>query len=81
MGRFVAAGSRLYEVNPQTRIKTAIASVFEGKETGYAMSANPVIDEAVTAAQDYLDAITTDVIEAFAKADPKALKQLYKGAH
>ena len=79
-GRFLATGSRVYEVDPDTRKQTALASVFEGKETGYAFCDNAVLDQAVTAAQDYLDAIAPDVVEAFAKADAKGLKLLYKGA-
>ena len=77
-GRFVASGSRLYEVDPATRTTTVIASLFDGKSSGYAFADNPVVDEAVMAAQDYVDSISPQLLEAFTKADAKTLKMLSK---
>lgn len=79
-GRFIATGSRLYEVDPNTRIKTVISTLFEGKETGYAFADNDVVNTSVMAAQDYVDAISPQLLEAFTQADAKTLKKMYKEA-
>lgn len=80
VGRFVVSGSRLYEVEPDTRIQKVVTSLFEGKDLGYAFAANETVDKAVTAAQDYLDDIDPAMLEAFTRADAKALRKLIKGA-
>lgn len=80
VGRFVVSGSRLYEVEPDTRIQKVVTSLFEGKDLGYAFAANETVDKAVTAAQDYLDDIDPAMLEAFTRADAKALKKLIRGA-
>lgn len=80
VGRFVVSGSRLYEVEPDTRIQKVVTSLFEGKDLGYPFAANETVDKAVTAAQDYLDEIDPVMLEAFTRADAKALKKLIKGA-
>jgi CRISPR type IV-associated protein Csf2 len=79
-GRFVVSGSRLYEVEPDSRTKSVVASLFESKDSGYAFAANGTVDNAVTAAQDYLDEIKPEMLEAFTRADAKALKALVKEA-
>lgn len=79
-GRFTVSGSRLYQVEPDSRTKSVVASLFEGKQSGYAFVVNDLVDAALIAAEDYLDEITPVTLEAFTRADAKVLKQLVKEA-
>lgn len=77
-GRFALSGSALYEVDPTTRTLTAVSSIFEDKISGYGFKEAQVIDDAVIAAQDYVDAVEPALIEAFTNTDAKAIKQSQK---
>ena len=68
----------MYEVDPTTRTLTAVSSIFEDKISGYGFKEAQVIDDAVVAAQDYVDAVEPALIEAFTNTDAKAIKQSQK---
>lgn len=76
MGTFVCTASRLYEVDPKTRKATVVGTIFSDKASGYETFDNAVVVEAITGAQDYLDAANPLLYEAFASADAKTIKQL-----
>lgn len=76
MGAFTCNASRLYELDPANREKVVLSSLFEGKTTGYEFVHNGVVDEAVIAAEDYIDGANPLLFEAFAAADAKAIKSL-----
>lgn len=78
LGRFNCIGSRLYSLDPANRQTTVLSSLFGDKASGYALADNTEIDEASTAAQDYIDAADPRLFEAFASVDPKAIKVLMK---
>jgi CRISPR type IV-associated protein Csf2 len=81
-GRFTLSASRLYRVDPVTRLHTSYAEIFENQQTGYQFkaseAADDVVNEAILAAEDYLDSIQPSLIEAFSAADAEALKNAYK---
>jgi CRISPR type IV-associated protein Csf2 len=78
-GRFTLSASRLYKVDPVTRLHTSYAEIFENQQAGYQFkaieAADDVMNEAVLAAEDYLDCVQPSLIEAFAAADADALKK------
>lgn len=76
MGQFMAQASRLYEVDPSSRKMTVVASLFGDKNNGYELAENAVVQEAVIAAQDYIDAVSPLMFEAYAAADIDALQKL-----
>lgn len=80
MGQFVCSASRLYELDPTNRESTVLTNLFQGKETGYGFSDHPIVSEAVLQASDYIDQIQPALINAFAAADAKAIKELISEA-
>lgn len=83
-GRFALTASRLYSVDPATRIKSTGVELFHGQDSGYAFiksdSDDDLVSDALLAVEDYLDTISPELIEAFASADASALKKAYKAA-
>jgi CRISPR type IV-associated protein Csf2 len=80
MGRFVCSASRLYEVDPTNRESTVLTNLFLGQETGYGLYEHEIVNEAVLQASDYIDQVDPRLLNAFAAADAKAIKQLTEHA-
>ena len=76
MGRYVCSASRLYEIDPSNRESTVLTNLFHGRETGYGFHDHPIVNEAVLQASDYIDQVRPELINAFAAADAKAIKEL-----
>lgn len=76
MGTFVCSGSRLYELDPSNRQTTIISTLFDDKASGYAFKDAPIVQLAVIAGQDYIDAAQAELFEAFAATDAEKIKTL-----
>lgn len=79
MGRFNAVASRLYSLDPSNRELAVMTNLFQGRQTGYAFHDSAMLDEAVTSAQDYIDSVNPLLLDAFASADAKKIKELTSG--
>lgn len=80
MGRFVCSASRLYEVDPTNRESTVLTNLFLGQDTGYGLHDHEIVNEAVMQASDYIDQVDPRLLNAFAAADAKAIKELTEQA-
>lgn len=75
-GRFDCDVSRLYEVDPSSRESTVLASLFYGRESGYAFRSHDLVDDAVMQAQDYIHNAQPALFDAFAKGDANLIEQI-----